>query len=109
MNWVHVHDYHKEIATKFVDNCEINIPKFGELVDTKLARFVDGIRNDGMSANDLWRLWGQSDILRKNVPEFETHVDPVVAEGAPGIILVLCSCPCLVGKSMLRKKRCCVL
>ena len=69
MNWVHVHDYHKEIAAKFVDNCEINVHKFCEPVDTKLTQFVDGMKNEGAScelgtgAKDLWRVWGQSDTI----------------------------------------------
>ena len=51
MNWVH--DYHKEAEAKFIDLYENKIPKFGELVDSELARYVDGIGN-WVRANDQW-------------------------------------------------------
>ena len=43
MNWVH--DYHKELESKFIDLYENKIPKFGEPVDAELARYVNGIGN----------------------------------------------------------------
>ncbi|KAH8981004.1 terpenoid synthase [Lactarius akahatsu] len=51
MNWVH--DRHKGLEAKFMDLYENNIPKFGEPVDTELARYVDGIGNL-VRANDQW-------------------------------------------------------
>ncbi|KAH9071470.1 terpenoid synthase [Lactarius deliciosus] len=51
MNWVD--DRHKELEAKFMDLYENKIPKFGEPVDTELARYVDGIGN-WVRANDQW-------------------------------------------------------
>jgi len=51
MNWVH--DYHKEVEAKFMDLLENKIPKFGEPVDSELARYLDGIGN-WVRANDQW-------------------------------------------------------
>ncbi|KAI9457970.1 terpenoid synthase [Lactarius psammicola] len=51
MNWVY--DYHKELEAKFMDLYENKIPKFGEPVDTELARYVDGIGN-WVRSNDQW-------------------------------------------------------
>ncbi|KAH9026094.1 terpenoid synthase [Lactarius hengduanensis] len=51
MNWVH--DLHKELEAKFMDLYENKIPKFGEPVDTELARYVDGIGN-WVRGNDQW-------------------------------------------------------
>ncbi|KAH8993902.1 terpenoid synthase [Lactarius hatsudake] len=45
MNW--------ELEAKFMDPYENKIPKFGEPVDTELARYVDGIGN-WVRANDQW-------------------------------------------------------
>jgi hypothetical protein len=43
MDWTY--QYHKEVQAKFMDIYENKIPKFGEPVDTELARYVDGIGN----------------------------------------------------------------
>ncbi|KAH9011169.1 terpenoid synthase [Lactarius pseudohatsudake] len=51
MNWVD--ERHKELEAKFMDLYENKIPKFGEPVDTELARYVDGIGN-WVRANDQW-------------------------------------------------------
>ena len=51
MNWVH--DCHKELEAKFMDLYENKIPRFGEPVDSELARYVDGIGN-WVRANDQW-------------------------------------------------------
>jgi hypothetical protein len=51
MNWVH--DYHKEVEGKFMNLYENKIPKFGEPVDTELARYVDGIAN-WVRSSDQW-------------------------------------------------------
>ncbi|KAH9173525.1 terpenoid synthase [Lactarius sanguifluus] len=51
MIWVH--EYHKELEAKFMDRYENGIPKFGEPVDTELARYLDGIGNF-VRANDQW-------------------------------------------------------
>ncbi|KAI9433169.1 terpenoid synthase [Lactarius indigo] len=51
MNWVD--ERHKELEAKFMDLYENKIPKFGEPVDTELARYVDGIGNL-VRANVQW-------------------------------------------------------
>ncbi|KAH9030941.1 terpenoid synthase [Lactarius pseudohatsudake] len=51
MNWVD--ERHKELEAKFMNLYENKIPKFGEPVDTELARYVDGIGN-WVRANDQW-------------------------------------------------------
>ncbi|KAI9457980.1 terpenoid synthase [Lactarius psammicola] len=65
MNWVY--DYHKELEAKFMDLYENKIPKFGEPVDTELARYVDGIGN-WVRANDQWNFETER-YLGKKAPE----------------------------------------
>ena len=67
MNWVY--DYHKELETKFMELYENKIPKFGEPVDTELARYVDGIGNI-VRANDQWDFETER-YFGKTGPEFE--------------------------------------
>ncbi|KAH9169505.1 terpenoid synthase [Lactarius sanguifluus] len=90
MNWVD--DRHKELEAKFMDLYENKIPKFGEPVDTELARYVDGIGN-WVRANDHWnfeteRYFGKEapevgrtrwvTLLPKEHPE---SIDPMVVDG----------------------------
>jgi len=51
MDWVDT--YHKELNAKFMDIYDNGIPKFGEPVDTELARYVEGIAN-WVRGNDQW-------------------------------------------------------
>ncbi|KAI9447578.1 terpenoid synthase [Lactarius indigo] len=51
MNWVD--DRHKELEARFMELYENKMPKFGEPVDTELARYADGIGN-WVRANDQW-------------------------------------------------------
>lgn len=51
MDWVY--QYHKGVQAKFMDTYENKIPKFGEPVDTELAKYVDGIGNF-VRANFEW-------------------------------------------------------
>jgi hypothetical protein len=67
MNWVY--DYHKELEAKFMDLYENKIPKFGEPVDTELARYVDGIGN-WVRANDQWDFETER-YFGKKAPEIE--------------------------------------
>src|ERR1700761_182068 len=67
MNWVH--DYRKELESKFTDLYENKIPKFGEPVDTELARYVDGIGN-WVRANGQWSFETERYFGKKG-PEIE--------------------------------------
>ena len=50
MKWVDEH--HKELERKFNENFE-RLPKWGETIDSQLARYVDGLGN-WVRANDQW-------------------------------------------------------
>ncbi|KAI0284093.1 terpenoid synthase [Russula brevipes] len=51
MDWVD--SYRKELNAKFMDTYYNGIPKFGEPVDTELARYVEGISN-WVRGSDQW-------------------------------------------------------
>ncbi|KAI9447564.1 terpenoid synthase [Lactarius indigo] len=91
MNWVH--ERHKKLEAKFMDFYENKIPKFGEPVDTELARYVDGIGNF-VRANDQWnfeteRYFGKKapeigrtrwvTLLQKERPEY---IGPLLVDGS---------------------------
>jgi hypothetical protein len=67
MNWVS--NYHKELEAKFMDLYENAIPKFDEPVDTKLARYVDGLGN-WVRAGDQWGFESERYFGKKG-PEIE--------------------------------------
>ena len=50
MKWVD--DHHKELERKFNENFE-KVPKWGEPIDSQVARYVDGLGN-WVRANDQW-------------------------------------------------------
>ena len=92
MNWVH--DYHKEVEAQYMNLYENKIPKFGEPVDTELARFADGIGNL-VRANDQWnfeseRYFGKKGLeiektrwvtlLPKERPEYS--IGPLLVDGS---------------------------
>ena len=64
MNWVH--DRHKEVKAQFMNLYENKIPKFGEPVDTELARFVDGVGNF-VRANDQWNFESEQYFGKKGL------------------------------------------
>jgi hypothetical protein len=69
MNWVY--EYHKELEAKFMNLYENKIPKFGEPVDTQLARYVDGM---GTGCEPI--ISGaskQSDTLARRVLKLKKH------------------------------------
>ena len=92
MTWVY--DHHKELEARFLNLYEDKIPKFGEPVDTELARFVDGIGN-WVRSNDQWdfeseRYFGKKGLeiektrwvtlLPKERPEYS--IGPLLVDGS---------------------------
>jgi Delta6-protoilludene synthase len=67
MDWVYT--YHKELEAKFMDLYENKIPKFGEPVDTELARYVDGLGN-WVRASDQWGFESER-YFGKKAPEIQ--------------------------------------
>ncbi|KAI9457947.1 terpenoid synthase [Lactarius psammicola] len=69
MNWVY--DYHKAAEERFMELYWNQIPKFGEPVDTDLARYVEGLGN-WVRSNDQWNYESQR-YFGKKAAEIQKH------------------------------------